>query len=60
MTIEEAIEGNKALAVDLDGCGQERVAEGVKLGIEALKRIKNARAGSKTIVRLLLPGETDS
>ena len=38
MTLEEAIKNNAELEIELDACGQERQAKGVRLGIEALER----------------------
>ena len=43
MTLEEAIKNNAELEIELDACGQERQAKGVRLGIEALELIKNVR-----------------
>lgn len=58
MTIDEAIE----LLTDLDKRGHfalgDDITPAIKLGIEALKRVKGARLDPYTRQQQLLPGET--
>lgn len=58
MTIDEAIEGLSDLLTDGPYWPPEKRIEAVKLGIEALKRIKEQRIGWSPIDYYLLPGET--
>jgi len=59
MTIDEAIGLGKAAADDMDLQDMPRFAEAVRIGIAALKRLKNG--GHLSLDELLkpLPGETE-
>ena len=59
MTIDEAIKANEHLAIELDSNGQDKLAKGVRLGIEALKRIPTTREQHLFQCWMLLPGETE-
>jgi hypothetical protein len=59
MTIDEAIEEIQRELVYGEGSGTLKWEEALKLGIEALKVIKNHRAAWPTGPHPLLPGETD-
>ncbi len=58
MTIDEAIKANQALEKDMRAKGMPILAEGIRLGIEALKQVKTNRAHSAAGFGLMLPGET--
>ena len=59
MTLDEAINLSKAAAEDMDLQGMPQFAKATRLGIEALKRLKNG--GHLSLDELLkpLPGETE-
>ena len=59
MTIDEAIELNEAMRKDLLVKGLPSLASTMQLGIEALKRYKEACANPGSINLALLPGETE-
>lgn len=58
MTIDEAIVGLEDLLVDDPHFDPERRREAVKLGIEALKRIKSQYDPDHQMMRQPLSGET--
>lgn len=59
MTIDEAIRCSQEATFRLEREGFEDWAKGVKLGIEALKRVKSDRDPAQLSVSRLLPGETE-
>jgi hypothetical protein len=60
MTIDEAIDLCKVAAEDIDLQDMPRFSEAIRLGIEALKVFKLARAVVGPGNYKLLPGETES
>ena len=58
MKLEKAIVGLEDLLVDDPHFDPERRREAVKLGIEALKRVKHVRETYQKSSYVLLPGET--
>ncbi len=58
MTIEEAIERNKKLPLPLKTANDYNNQEAVRLGIEALKAVKDARANNYYTPIATMPGET--
>jgi len=59
MTLEEAIKVNTRLAKELDIPQRAEESQAISLGIEALKRYKEACDNPGTINLSPLPGETE-
>lgn len=59
MKIEEAIQNTKEAAVYLSIHHQDRLAKGVRLGIEALKKLQELRSTDLRWYDALLLGETE-
>lgn len=59
MTIDEAIRVLSDKDPDIDGIMNDDYSKAIKLGIEALKRIKDARGRTMWVVCENLPGETE-
>jgi len=59
ITIDEAIGVNGGLARELDIPERAKERAAVRLGIEALKRLKEQRSLKYVAMNLLLPGETE-
>lgn len=59
LTLDEAIDRNVELKGELAREGRLMKVAGVKLGIEALKRIKRQRPEGFNFEAVLLPGETE-
>ncbi len=59
MNIDKAIESSEEAAVFLKIHHQWRLAQGVELGTEALKRQKMIRGKKSTTLTYPLPGETE-
>ncbi len=58
MNLEKAIESNKTVLTAFDASLAETEKAGLKLGIEALKAIEDARANNYWTPIPTLPGET--
>lgn len=58
MTIDEAIEGLEGEVREAEDEGALEAVAYLKLGIEALKRVKDTRKRSVYAIRAPLPGET--
>jgi len=58
MTIDEAIENSKEATVYLAIHHQPRLAEGLRLGIEALDYLIRERIANPGVAYTILPGET--
>ena len=58
MTLEEAIEILDRIAAQDEECGRPECVEAEKLGIEALRAVKDARANNYYTPIQPLPGET--
>lgn len=58
MTLEEAMKNSEDAVVFLAIHHQDRLARGVKLSNEALKRLHKMRHGAAQPIYYLLPGET--
>ena len=58
MTIDKAIETLESFGSWFAGDLADRDAQAIKLGIEALKRVKAERTGYESYAPDLLPGET--
>jgi len=59
MNIDEAIQVNKEEAEEEEKLGNTLGAEAIRLGIEALKRVKSERQQGSFSDRSNLPGETE-
>ena len=59
MTIDEAIEALSYIVVDQPYGFRDEPYEAIRLGIEALKRVKAQRKEPFAFAKALLPGETE-
>ena len=58
MTLEKAIELMQTDIADIDYNYPSDLSDAMKLGVEALKRVKNERVLSYPLIYHFLPGET--
>lgn len=59
MTLEEAIAGLEDLVIGAPSLGLGARTRYIRLGIEALKRVKDNRKGARVVIYKELPGETE-
>jgi len=59
MTLDKAIEILNSVEPDSRPFDYEEEKEAIRLGIEAMRRIKDARTAEVELEKTLLPGETE-